>query len=56
MYIYIYIYIYILILSAFCIDCNECQIYILTIQQDISSKQWYFESYESSTDCYKQKV
>ena len=36
----------------------ECQIYTnnSTIQRDISLKQWYFESYESSTECYKQKV
>ena len=26
---------------------------ILIIQRDISLNQWYFESYESSTDSYK---
>ena len=51
-YIYIYIYIYIY-LSAFCINTK----YVYMNQGDIFFlNQWYFKSYESSTDCYKQKV
>ena len=46
--IYIFIYIHILTLNAFVK-------FILIIQGDIFFNQWYFESCESSTDCYKQK-
>ena len=42
-YIYIYIYIYILVLNVK---------YTLIIKRDISLKQWYFESYESSTEIW----
>ena len=51
-YVYVHVYIFILTLSAFCINVK----FILIIQGDIFLNQWYFESYESSTDCYKQKV
>ena len=44
--------IYILTLSGFCINVK----FILIIPGDIFLKRWYFESYVSSTDWYKQKV
>ena len=47
----IYIYIY-KTLSAFCINVK----YTLIIGRNIFFNQWYFDSYESSTDCYEQKV
>ena len=45
--IYIYIYIYIIYI---------CNIYINYSRRHIFYQQWYFESYESSMDCYKQKM
>ena len=53
LYIYIYIYIYI---YKICVTFElNIKNYII-IQRGISLKQYYFKSYESLTDCYKQKV